>query len=42
MSDRDTQFVGFAKLLTDELKVTGGYPISEVRTMIAQRAYDLV
>jgi hypothetical protein len=39
---RDTQFQNFAKLLADELKVTGGYPISEVWTMIAQRAYDLV
>lgn len=42
MSERDTQFASFAKLLADELKVTGGYPISEVQTMIAQRAYDLV
>ncbi len=39
---RDTHFVGFAKLLADELKVTGGYPISEVKQLIARRAYDLV
>lgn len=42
MSERDTHFLGFAKLLADELKVTGGYPISEVKQLIARRAYDLV
>ena len=40
-SSRDTHFTGFAKLLADELRVTGGYPISEVKQLIARRAYDL-
>lgn len=39
---RDTHFQGFAKLLADELRVTGGYPISEVKQLIARRSYDLV
>ncbi len=41
-SQRDTHFAGFAKLLADELQVTGGYPLSEVKQLIARRAYDLV
>lgn len=43
MHDRDTHFVGFARLLIDELisfQSTDDRPRSE--TVIARRAYDLV
>jgi hypothetical protein len=58
MSERDTHFVGFAKLLQPELdrlyitlyaRISELRPIEEIdkiedeiRTLIAQRAYDLV
>lgn len=47
MSERDTQFAGFAKLLFDELPdVPDGSDVDEWSTaceqVIARRAYDLV
>ena len=50
MSARDTQFAGFAKLVVEDLRLHGGFPMrpvnrSEVRPLIeriiARRAYDL-
>ena len=47
MTERDTHFVGFAKLLVEDLLGGPGYievtePYEEVYKIIAQRAYDLV
>lgn len=45
-SERDTHFVGFAKLLYDEMEelsqVRPMLPRREMERLIAQRAYDLV
>ena len=39
MSERDTHFQGFAKLLWEEASNT---PMNEIEQLIARRAYDLV
>jgi hypothetical protein len=51
MSNRDTQFAGFAKLLTEELRVNGAFPVHplaweelrpDIEKIIARRAYDFL
>lgn len=40
-NERDTHFLGFAKLFVDDTQVLGFKTRAEFETYIAQRAYDL-
>ncbi|GAC1661672.1 MAG: hypothetical protein PVS3B3_32400 [Ktedonobacteraceae bacterium] len=42
MSNRDTQFAGFAKIVTIEIANANRWDLTHVERLIAQRAYDLV
>lgn len=42
MTERDTHFAGFARLLIEEVYANGPQTIDVFERIIAQRAYDLV